>query len=91
MLNEKFNKSEESAIRAIIKKELTKNNDSVQKDIQKDLKQDLKKNKEDIEKNILKNKDLEDFIENVVREMLQSYHDLFYRERHIITHRVKRK
>ena len=71
MLNEKFNRSEEAAIRRIIRKELDRS-------------------EKDIQKNMLKSKDLDKVIEDVIREMLQSYHNMFYREKQIISRKLRR-
>ena len=71
MLNEKFSRAEESAIRRIIKKELDRS-------------------KKEIEKDLLKSKDLDKMIEDLIREMLQSYHNMFYREKQIISKKLKR-
>lgn len=71
MLNEKFSRAEESAIRRIIKKELDRS-------------------KKEIEKDLLKSKDLDKMIEELIREMLQSYHNMFYREKQIISKKLKR-
>lgn len=71
MLNEKFSRAEESAIRRIIKKELDRS-------------------KKEIEKDFLKSKDLDKMIEDLIREMLQSYHNMFYREKQIISKKLKR-
>ena len=71
MLNEKFSRAEESAVRRIIKKELDRS-------------------KKEIEKDLLKSKDLDKMIEDLIREMLQSYHNMFYREKQIISKKLKR-
>lgn len=71
MLNEKFSRAEESAIRRIIKKELDRS-------------------KKEIEKDLLKSKDLDKMIEDLIREMLQSYHNMFYREKQIISKKLTR-
>ena len=71
MLNEKFSRSEEAAIRRIIRKELDRS-------------------EKDIQKNMLKSKDLDRVIEDVIRDMLQNYHNMFYREKQIISRKLKR-
>lgn len=71
MLNEKFSRSEEAAIRRIIRIE-------------------LERSEQDIQKKMLKSKDLDKTIEDVIREMLQNYHNMFYREKQIISKKLKR-
>jgi hypothetical protein len=84
-LNEKFSKSEEKKIKSIIKSEVEK----------------LKKNelrsliKKEIESHV-KNMDIKDLdknfdksVEDIFRSMMQKYHEMFYRKKHIVNTYLK--
>lgn len=84
-LNEKFNKSEISKIRSIVKKEieLMKQKD-LEKEIQKAVSEHLKNmSLSDIDK------DFDKTVEDIFKNMMQKYHEMFYRQKDIIKNRLK--
>jgi hypothetical protein len=85
ILKEKFSKSEENKIKSIIRKEIEKSKKKEFKDlIKKEIESHLKKIKID---------DLDDnfnsIVEDIFRNMMQKYHEMFYREKHIIKNKLK--
>lgn len=85
LLAEKFNKTEITKIKAIVRKEVDdlKKKD-IEKFIQKEIKAAIKSlTIDDIDSNF------DDAVEEIFRTMMQKYHEMFYREKHIIKNKLK--
>jgi len=85
ILKEKFSKSEENKIKSLIRKEMERSKKKELKDlIKNEIKNHLKNVKID---------DLDDnfngIVEDIFRNMMQKYHEMFYREKHIIKNKLK--
>ena len=84
-LNEKLNKSELSQVRSIIRKEIKEfEREQLEKKLIKIIKKEYK-NLNNI------NDDFDSMVENIVKTLLQNYHDLLYREKYIIKDKLKLK
>ena len=84
-LNEKLNKSELSQVRSMIRKEIKKfEREQLEKKLIKIIKKEYK-NLNNI------NDDFDSMVENIVKTLLQNYHDLLYREKYIIKDKLKLK
>lgn len=84
MINENLTKSDLKKIKSLIKKEI---DNLKKKDLEKSIKKTIKdefKNIEDIDKNF------EDKVEDITKQVMQSFHDLLYREKYILKKKVKR-
>jgi diphthamide biosynthesis methyltransferase len=84
-LNEKFNKSEISKIKSIVKKEIDL---MKRKDLEKEIKKVVSRHLEkcslsDIDKNF------DQILEDIFKNMMQKYHEMFYRQKDIIKNRLK--
>lgn len=85
ILNEKFNKTEVANLKSIVRKEIEafkkkKVEDLIRKEIQSQIK---KLSLEDLDSKF------EESIEDIFRSMMQKYHEMFYREKHIIKNKLK--
>lgn len=86
MLNENFTKSEINKLKSIIRKELREYEKSKKlNDIIKKAVSEKFKTVDDFD-----NK-MHDSIEDIVKDVMQAYHDLLYKERNIIKNKVKTK
>lgn len=85
LLKEKFNKSELSKLRSIVKKELeVLKKKEIESFIKKEIQTSVKKlSIKDIDSKFDEN------VEDIFREMMQKYHEMFYREKHIIRNKLK--
>ena len=85
LLEEKFNKSEISKIKSIVRKEIDRiNAKELEKEIKKVVKDELKNmSLNDIENNF------DQKVEDIFRNMMQKYHEMFYRQKDIIRNRLK--
>ena len=85
ILTEKFNKTELSKIKSIIKKELKalRKNDLKKKDFEEFIKKEIKKS---IDKLTLKDLDdkFDKHAEDIFKNLMQKYHEMFYRNKHIM-------
>lgn len=52
-------------------------------------KKEIKNQYSKFKKDLLKEKELEILIQDLVKEMLQKYHDMFYRDKSIIKQKLK--
>lgn len=86
MLNENFTKSELNKLKSVIRKELKEYEKSskLHKLIKKIVEEELKS----INKFSPKTTST---IEDIVKDVMQAYHDLLYKERNIIKNKVKTK
>jgi len=85
MLNETLSKSDLNKIKRLIRKEI---NDFKKKELESKIRKFVKsefKEIEDLDKNF------EDKVENITKEIFQAFHDLLYKERYIMKSKVKRK
>ena len=86
MLNESLSKSDIKKIKSIIKKELK---DILKKEMSDFKEKELKKYiKTFIEKDY---KEFDDRVEDITKSVMQGFHDLMYKERHIIKNKLKSK
>lgn len=86
MLNENFTKNELNKLKSIIRKELKEYEKSSK------LKTIIKKIVEEELKSINKfSPKTTSTIEDIVKDVMQAYHDLLYKERNIIKNKVKTK
>jgi|1_EtaG_2_1085319.scaffolds.fasta_scaffold114115_2 hypothetical protein len=78
MLNESFNKTELAKIKSLVKKEIKKLKKS---ELEKQIKELIRKEFKDVESI---DKKFDDKVEIIFKKLLQGYHNLFYRENHLI-------
>ena len=83
-LNEKFNKSEISKIRSMIRKEIKL---FEKEELEKNLVKIIKKEYKEMHKI---NKDFDSMVEEIVKSLLQNYHDLLFHHRYFIKDKLKR-
>ena len=85
ILKEKFNKSELSKIKSIVKKEIDKiKSKELEREVKKLVSDHLSKmSLKDIDKNH------EKVLEDIFKELMQKYHEMFYRQKDIIRNRLK--
>lgn len=85
ILNEKFNKTETAKLKSIVRKEIEDfKNKKVEDLIRKEIQNQIKKlSLEDLDSKF------EESIEDIFRHMMQKYHEMFYREKHIIKNKLK--
>ena len=84
MLNENLSKADLKKIKSLIKKEI---NNFKKKEIEKKIKDVISseyKNIEDIDSKF------DSKVEEIVKEVIQAFHDLLYREKYILKKKVKR-
>jgi uncharacterized protein YheU (UPF0270 family) len=84
MINENLTKSDLKKIKSLIKKEI---NDLKKRDLEKIIKKTIKSEFTDISDI---DKDFEDKVEEITKQVMQSFHDLLYREKYILKKKVKR-
>ena len=84
-LNEKFNKSEISKIRSIVKKEIEL---MKQKDLEKEIQTAVSEYLKNMSLSDI-DKDFDKTVEDIFKNMLQKYHEMFYRQKDIIKNRLK--
>lgn len=85
MLNENLSKSDIAKIKRLIRKEI---NDFKKQELESKIKKCVKSEFKDIED---LDKNFEDKVENISKEIIQAFHDLLYKERYIMKNKVKRK
>ena len=86
MLNENFSKSEIKKLKSLIRRELKdilkkEMNDFKEKELKKHIKQFIE----------LDYKEFDARVEDISKSVLQAFHDLMYKERHILKNKVKTK
>jgi uncharacterized protein YheU (UPF0270 family) len=84
MINENLTKSDLKKIKSLIKKEI---NDLKKRDLEKIIKKTIKSEFTDVSDI---DKDFEDKVEEITKQVMQSFHDLLYREKYILKKKVKR-
>tara|TARA_B100000282_G_C31549893_1_gene407008 strand:- start:116 stop:388 length:273 start_codon:yes stop_codon:yes gene_type:complete len=84
-LNEKFSKSEEKRIKSIIRSEVDK---LKKKELKSLIKQEIESH---IKKMDIKDldKDFDKTVEDIFKNMMQKYHEMFYRKKHIMKSYLK--
>ena len=85
ILKEKFNKSELSKIKSIVKKELDL---MKRKDLEKEIKKAVSKHLDSMSLSDI-DKNFEKTLEDIFKDMMQKYHEMFYRQKDIIKNRLK--
>tara|TARA_B100000035_G_scaffold308671_1_gene313700 strand:+ start:2631 stop:2885 length:255 start_codon:yes stop_codon:yes gene_type:complete len=84
MINENLTKSDLRKIKSMIKKELKK---FKKKEVEKKVKDIIKSEFNNVEKI---DKDFDSKVEDITKQVIQSFHDLLYREKYILKKKVKR-
>ena len=86
ILNEKFNKTEISSLKRLIKKELKS---LKKKELESFIKKEIEMHVKKISIEDINDKDFDKYVSEIFRELMQKYHEMFYRQKDIMKSKFK--
>lgn len=86
ILNEKFNKTEISSLKRLIKKELKS---LKKKELESFIKREIEMHVKKLSIEDINDKEFDKYVSEIFRELMQKYHDMFYRQKDIMKSKFK--